>query len=109
MPRSISVERTYAIKQYENIKLFDSFSLSELADLILEGTGKEVLFDNEFIDRVRLLQFVNLELAFRRYLELLKKLSDLNLEDSITFLETEKANLIDIIKESILSKFEKES
>lgn len=81
----LSVERTYALRQYENIKLYDEVELPD----------KEI--DNELIQKIRMLQFINLEIAFRSYIKLSEKLHPYSFEDQVGFLEELKVNLIEDI------------
>lgn len=100
--RKLTCERLFSLKQYENIKLSDEIDLSDL-DL-----GKEVVSDLDLYNQLRYLQFIQIEMSFRKYLILLKTINEMNLEDSISFLETEKANTIDMIKQIILDRIQKE-
>jgi len=99
--RKLAIERTYALKQYENLKLFDEIDLSEL------GLGKEV-FTDELIQQFRYLQFISAETAFRNYLLLIKDISDKNLVESLAELEKEKTRTIELIKQSFVDKIELE-
>ena len=100
--RKLICERLYSLKQYENIKLVDEIDLSEL------GLGKEVLVDLELYNRLRYLQFVSLEMSYRKYLLLLRTLREMNLDDSLQHLEQEKVTTIDLIKSIILGRIREE-
>lgn len=64
----LTVERTYALKQYENIKL-----------------GEEIEVDTDSPEE-RLKQLMRLELSFRQYMVLFAELKDLTLQESIEYL-----------------------
>lgn len=100
--RKLTYERLFALKQYENLKLIDEIDLSEL------NLGKEVVSNTDLYNQLRYLQFIQTELSFRKYLLLLKELNEMNLEDSIKFLETQKVSTIDLIKQIILERIQKE-
>lgn len=89
----ILIERTYALKQYENIKLHSEIDIEH-----------EELYQKYFY-----LQFLKLEVAYREYLKLLKELSDLNIEDSLIKLQTEEVNTLELIKNYILENTKKEN
>jgi len=97
MNRKISVERTYALRQYENLKLYDEIEVPE-----------EMVLDDSFVESVRQMQFVHLELMYRRYVKLAERLLPLNQEDAINALFELRENLNDKIKEQ-LKKEEKEN
>lgn len=100
--RKLTVERLYSLKQYENFKLVDEIDLDSLA------LGKEVLSNSELYNLIRELQFLQLELSYRKYLELLQKLGELNLEDSIKYLTEQKTNTINLIKQIIVDNIKQE-
>jgi len=96
--RRLVFERLYSLKQYENVKFIDDLTID--FDL-----GKEV----DLYKKLRYLQFIQSEMAFREYLILLKKLNEMNLEDSIEFLTAERTTTIDLIKQAMLEQIRKES
>jgi hypothetical protein len=98
--RILSFERIYPLRQYENLKFYDQIDLSIF--------GEKEALNSEIYNLARYLQFIQTELAYRKYLELLKNLNELNLEDSILYLETQRVTTIDMIKEMILDKIQKE-
>jgi len=89
MNRSLSVERTYALAQYQNIKLHDSIS-----DL-----PEEVLSNTELVNKIRYLQLLQLEVDYRSYLKLVEMLSQYDMATALQTLEEEKINTIDLIKD----------
>lgn len=85
MGRKLSTERTYTLRQYENLKLYDEIWIPE-----------EREFDLEFIEKVRQLQFIQMDLQFRRYVEQSSRIAQYNtLDEQINKLEEVKANLLD--------------
>jgi len=88
MDRSLSVERTYSLGQYQNIKLFDSIG----------NLPEEVIFNSELINEIRFLQLVQLETHFREYVKLYEKLHTMNTEEARGYLEEIKLNTLDEIE-----------
>lgn len=88
MSRSLSVERLYSLGQYQNIKLFDS--IDDLPD--------EVIFNKELVSEIRYLQFIQLELDLRKYLQLIERIHPYSAEEAIGYLEEVKVQTIDLIK-----------
>lgn len=87
--RTLSVERTFALKQYENIKLFDQIVIPD---------GKE--FDNELIENIRMLQFAQLELHFLKYARMGDNSRKYNsIDEAIAALEETKLNLLNNLEE----------
>lgn len=86
MSRKIGVERTFALKQYENIKLSDEIILPE-----------ELPYSEELVGKLRKLQFIKLELDFRNYVNLHRELLPYNNEDVISILTELRENTIDEI------------
>lgn len=89
MNRTLSVERTYALAQYQNIKLYDSIS-----DL-----PEEVLANTELVNKIRYLQLLQLEVDYRNYLKLVEMTSQYDTSTIFQVLEEEKINTIDLIKD----------
>ena len=96
MNRKLSVERTYALRQYENIKLFDEIEVPE-----------ELTYSAEFLEKLRGLQIIQLEITYRKYLNLAEKLLPYNIEDANNVLFEMRDNLTDSIKETLTTKSEK--
>jgi len=89
MDRSLAVERTYSLGQYQNIKLHDS----------IDNLPEEVVFNTDVMNEIRYLQFIQLELDLRRYLQLVDKIHPYNTEEAVGYLEEVKVQTIDLIKE----------
>jgi hypothetical protein len=91
MNRSIRYERLFPMGQYVNVKFSD-----EMNDL-----PEELCLNEDLMNKVRYLQMVEVELAYRIYLKLYEKSKTLVLEElakSMEFLETEKETTINGIK-----------
>lgn len=97
MKREIGVERTYPLGQYKNIKLRDYIHTESTS---IELSGKNA-FNKELIDNIRFLQLVQLEVDYRRYLEMARKAGELPFEDAMEMLENIRIDLLDEIKEHI--------
>jgi len=85
----LAVERTYSLGQYQNIKLHDS----------IDNLPEEVVFNTDVMNEIRYLQFIQLELDLRRYLQLVDKIHPYNTEEAVGYLEEVKVQTIDLIKE----------
>lgn len=86
MNRNLTVERTYSLGQYQNIKLHDE--INDIPDV----------FEEELINEIRYLQLIQLELDFRRYIQLVDKIHPYNTEEAIGLLEEIKVQTLDEIK-----------
>jgi hypothetical protein len=96
LTRSLSVERTYALAQYQNIKLFDSFN----------QVPYEFMLNQEMIDKIRYLQLIDLEMAFKRYIKLAEQLHDYSIDEALVMLETIKIDTMNEIKNLFETKGE---
>jgi hypothetical protein len=96
MNRGLGVERTYQVANFEPIKFSDY--INELPD--------ELAFNNELVNRIRYLQFLNIEMSYRNYLLLAKSANQMPIADAMAFLEEEKATTLDEIKSIIFKKEE---
>ena len=96
MNRSISLERIYNLGNYQNIQFSDT----------INNIPEDLALDSEFIRKLRYLQFLETETAYRRYIRLGEKLHSVPIEESIPLLETEKLNLLEEIKSYFTTKEE---
>lgn len=97
MNRSIRYERLFPMGQYVNVKFTD-----EINDL-----PEEVVFNEELMEKLRYLQMVDVEIAYRLYLKLYEKSKTLDLEEmarTLEFLESEKAETIKAIEPELKLK-----
>ena len=93
MKRTIGVERTFYISDYNVIK-----PLETLTDI-----PEELATDEKFVGKVRFIQLLNLELTFKKYLILKEKTDQLSPMDAIAYLEELKAKATDELNQ-ILNK-----
>jgi len=93
MKRTVGVERTFFISDYNVIKPME----------VLSDIPEELVTDEKFIGKVRFIQLINLELTFKKYLILKEKLDQLSPMDAITYLEDLKAKAMDELNQ-ILNK-----
>lgn len=87
MNRNLHVERLYYLGDYRNIKFYD-----EINDL-----PPEIMFNQEIVEKLQFMQFVGVELAFRRYVKLNKTLPE-SPEDAIAVLEEVRVGALDELK-----------
>ena len=95
MKRSVGVERTFSVSNYNNLKPMEF--LSEIPE--------EFATNDTFINKVRLIQLVDVELTFRKYLVLKDKMDQESPEDAIAKLGELKSNAMDELNQ-ILNKEE---
>jgi hypothetical protein len=86
MNRTLSVERTYALAQYQNIKLHDSLEIPE-----------EYALDPVLVNKFRYLQLLQLEIDYKKYVELMEKTHKYTPSEAIDYLEEGKVNILDEI------------
>jgi hypothetical protein len=88
MVRNIGLERLYSLGQYQNIKFTD----------VLSEFPENIVLNTESINQIRYLQMVGMELAFRKYLKLSNELNKLTIEEAVKYLEEERINTTELIK-----------
>ena len=94
MSRTIGVERVFALKPYETLRLVD----------FINDLPEEVYDNDKALRFLRGIQFLNLELNYRKYLRLLNTLNPLNVEDSIQLLEELKVNTYSELEKALDKK-----
>jgi len=92
LTRTLKVERLYSLGDYKNIKF-----TSELYNI-----PKELAYKKEFMDKINYLMLLDIESNFRKYVELSSILNTLKVEEMMHFLEEERMNTLDEIKQIIL-------
>lgn len=95
MSKTISVERLYTLGDYKNIKLGDT--ITDIPD--------NLAIDKNVIDSLRFIQFLDLELAYRKYLKLAEKFQGKSIEDAIDLIEDLRVNEFNVLRE-LLTKDE---
>lgn len=93
MKRTVGVERSFFISDYNVIKPME----------ILTDIPEELATDETFINKVRFIQLLNLELTFKKYLILKEKLDQLSPKEALLYLEDLKAKAMDELNQ-ILNK-----
>jgi hypothetical protein len=92
--RSLKVERLYSLGDYKNIKFID-----EINDL-----PEEVIFNDGVVSKIRYLQLISLELNIRKYMELMRAVQTVPLEEQLQYLEEQKVNTLDEIKQLLIKE-----
>ena len=89
MERTLRVKRLYSLGDYRNIE-FEDF---------LVAIPDQLLFDEGFTSEAYYLQLVNVELAYRRYINLAAKYPHgMAVEEAIKGLEMERENTLKSLK-----------
>lgn len=102
MNETIGVERLYTLGNYKNIKLTDTIS----------DIPEELMFNNDFHNIVRTLQFIRLDKQFLSYRNTTNKLvskvlgKELDINDAIEILNANETDTITSLEEIINGKKE---
>lgn len=91
LTRTLKVERLYSLGDYKNIKF-----VSEIYNV-----PKELAFNKEVMDKINYLMLLDIESNFRKYVELSSKLNTLKVEEMMQYLEDERMNTLDELKQII--------
>ena len=83
MERTISIERTYVLGQYKNIKMFDSIS----------DIPEDIFFNPKAMDALRTLQILQIDSTYLKYLKKSVTLGDSNYKNNPQELEELLAGL----------------
>jgi hypothetical protein len=89
MERSLRSERLYSLKDYNNIKFTDEIT----------GIPERVCLNPELMGELSYLQMIGFELAVRKYAELMKLSGSYELEVIMKYLEEERTQTLEKIKE----------
>lgn len=95
MNRSLAVERVFPLGEFRNIKFHD-----EINDI-----PEKVCLNEEVMAKIRYLQMVDVEIAYRDYLRLMEKANTVKTEElakAIEFLETERNSVLEEINEMLI-------
>ncbi len=85
MNRTVGVERSYFISDYNIIKPVE----------YMNDIPENLASNGSFINRVRFIQLLDLELIFKKYLVLKSRVDQLSPDDAIAYLEELKSNAMD--------------
>jgi len=91
MKRTVGVERSYFISDYNIIKPME----------VLTEIPSEFALNEEFINKVRFMQLINLELTFKKYLLFKEQVDKLSPIEAIEFLEGKRAELTDKLNQIV--------
>lgn len=91
MARHLSLDRTYSLSNYNNLKVFDSIELPD---------GYE--FDQKLVEKIRYLQMIQLELTYRKYIILMEDVLKYDTYTAMTHLEELRLNTLDEIKNILI-------
>lgn len=91
MKRTVGVERTYFISDYNIIKPMEVFT----------DIPEELAMDDEFIRKIRFIQLLDIELIWKKYLVLKGNMDQKSPTDAIVELERLKSNAMDELNQII--------
>lgn len=97
MQKNLKVERLYSLGDYKSIRISDE--IIEIPD--------EFVLKEEVLESLRYLQFITIEIAYRRYLTLAKKAQTFTSEqinEAIGYLEQEKLTTLAELKDLMLKE-----
>ena len=97
MHRTLKTERIYNIGNYQNITFGDEF----------KNIPEEVMLNEDLMLNIRYLQFISMERAFRKYMQLYAKVKTFSVEqyaEAMTVLENEQESVTKAIKELFYSQ-----
>jgi len=88
MNRSLRIKRLYSLGNFKNIAIED----------YIDELPQEIAFNEDLISKIRFLQMINVEIAYDTYVELNKKLMNINPEEQMAFLEDVRVQTLNEIK-----------
>lgn len=89
MNREIATKRLYSLGDFKNITFDD----------VVSDVSEELMFDKDFVSNVKFLQLVTIELAYKRYLQLVEEVPySMPVEDAIEILENKKQETMTLLK-----------
>ena len=91
MERQIGIKRLYSLGDFRNITFDD----------VISNVPSELLFDATLVGQIKFLQLISIELAFRRYLNMMEKFPLTTEQRSIEALEQIRQKTVDSIQEII--------
>lgn len=91
MIRKSEIDRLYPLGEYRNIRFSDS----------IDNIPDKLAMDSEFMAAIRYLQMVEIEISYRRYVELSKKVGTPTLEEAMKILEDLRVETMGKIKATI--------
>lgn len=97
MKRSLKLERLFPLGDYKNIKFTD-----EVIDI-----PEDIVLNESLMAKIRYLQMVDIEIAFREYISLMQRVSTFKTEElakAVEFLKQEQISTIKTIEDLFLKK-----
>lgn len=95
MNRTVGVERTFYISDFNIIKPME----------YMNDIPEELATDENFINKIRFIQLLNLELTFKKYIIFKGRIDQMSPADAVAELERLKSNAMDELNQ-ILNKEE---
>ena len=95
MNRSLSIDRLYSLGNYSNIRFLDE----------VNNLPGEIAFNSEVVSLIRHLQMIQLELDYRKYVELYEQLGKLSLEESTKLLEEFRTSTLRLLSKEFKNIF----
>jgi len=96
MQRTVRTERLYPLAEYANIKFVDEFT----------DIPERVCLNENLMGELQYLQMIGFELSLRKYKELMTLAKTYDVEVILKFLEEERNETLDKIKEILTPKEE---
>lgn len=92
MKRTLGIERVFTLGQYKTLRLADT----------IEDIPEELALNPDFVDKIRILQMLNIEKQYRDYIKINEKINaNLNIEDAYEALDKAKTTTLSDIEEII--------
>ena len=91
MTRDLAVERLYFLGDYKNIKFSN----------VLKDVPDEIAQNDKAVELLYTQQFITVEIAYRKYYELIGKISKQKSEEVQEFLEAQRVQTMKELKEEI--------
>jgi hypothetical protein len=91
MNRTSQIDRLYPLGDYRNIRFSDT--IADIPD--------KLAMDSEFMAAIRYLQMVEIEITFRRYIELTNKVGTIKFEEAMKILEDLRVETMGKIKATL--------
>jgi hypothetical protein len=103
MERSIRTRRVYNLEDI--VGRFNTFETEEIISAIPE----HLVFDTEFIGKVKTLQLLELDLQYYKYAELIKTLLSLPEDERIAYLREQKAIKLEELNKYLFNTIKEET
>jgi len=91
MNRTVGIKRLYSLGDYKNVTFDDIFT----------EVPAELAFNTEFVGQIKFLQVVSIEIAFRKYLDIMENYPLMGEQRMVEALEQLRQDTINSIQEII--------